>query len=56
MDSTIKINCNIDTIDADNTVPLGMEIWIDDQQIFNQDHVTKKIDFCHEIADARCRT
>lgn len=49
MDSTIKINCNIDTIDVG--VPLGLEIWLDDQQIFNQDHVTQKIAFCHELAD-----
>ena len=49
MSGTIKINCNIDTTNAD--VPLGMEIWLDDQQIFNQDHVTQNIAFCHELAD-----
>jgi len=49
MNNTFKINCNIDTIDAD--VPLGMEIWLDDQQIFNQDHVTQNIAFCHDLAD-----
>jgi hypothetical protein len=49
MDNTIKINCNIDTTDAE--VPLGMEIWIDNKQIFNQDHVREKIDFCYELKD-----
>jgi hypothetical protein len=49
MENTIKISCNITT--SDNTVPLGVEIWIDDQQIINQEWVTEKIDFCHEMPD-----
>jgi hypothetical protein len=31
--------------------PLGMEIWLDDQQIFNSNHVTGRMIFEHELSD-----
>jgi hypothetical protein len=49
MASAVKFNCNIST--SDNTVPLGLEIWLNDQQIFNQDWVTDSITFCHDVYD-----
>ena len=32
-------NCKISS--SDFSVPLGMEIWVDDQMIFDQEHVTQ---------------
>jgi hypothetical protein len=42
-------SCTIAT--TNSTVPLGIEIWLDNQQIFNQDRVTENITFCHDILD-----
>jgi hypothetical protein len=49
MVSAVKFNCDIST--SDSTVPLGLEIWLNDQQIFNQDWVTDPITFCHNLYD-----
>lgn len=49
MQNTIKISCVIGT--TDDTVPLGLEIWLDKQQIFNQTHVMCKQIFEYEISD-----
>lgn len=49
MSETAKFSCVVDTLD--NTCPLGLEIWLDDQQIFNENHVTDKIFFEHELSD-----
>jgi hypothetical protein len=49
MENTIKISCVIDT--TDNTVPLCMEIWVDNQQIFNQDCVTEPRTISYEFSD-----
>lgn len=49
MQSTIKIGCNISA--SDSGVPLGMEIWLDDQLIFDQDHVAQTTAFTHELSD-----
>lgn len=37
MKNTVAFSCEIGTTDA--SAPLGMEIWIDDQKIFDVDHV-----------------
>lgn len=50
MESTVKITCNLAT--SDSSVPLGLEIWLDDQQIFNQEWIKESVAFCHEISDA----
>jgi hypothetical protein len=40
MENTVKkISCVVDTTDCKSA--LGLEIWLDDQQIFNQDWVTE---------------
>lgn len=49
MESTVKISCTIST--SDTVAPLGMEIWLNDLQIFNQDHITENIKFCYDMLD-----
>jgi hypothetical protein len=49
MENTVKITCNLGT--SDKSVPLGMEIWLDDQLIVNQDWVTDCVTICHELLD-----
>lgn len=50
MDTTIsRISCNIATSDAG--ARLGVEIWIDNQQIFNLEHVTELINFSYNLPD-----
>jgi len=49
MKSSIQISCNIATSDA--AVPLGLEIWVDDHQIFDLEHVTENISFDHVMDD-----
>jgi hypothetical protein len=49
MSNTIKFSCVIDTTNP--ACPLGMEIWLDDQQIFHSNHVTSSTVFDHEILD-----
>jgi hypothetical protein len=48
MENTVKISCVIDT--TDTTVPLGMEIWLDDQQIFNLDWLKESHKISHDIS------
>jgi hypothetical protein len=49
MSDTIKFSCVIDSTNP--ACPLGMEIWLDDQQIFHSNHVTSSIVFDHKILD-----
>lgn len=49
MQSTVKITCNLST--SDGSVPLGMEIWLDNQQIFNQEWIKESVSFCYEMPD-----
>jgi hypothetical protein len=49
MSNKVKISCVLDT--TDSSCPLGMEIWMDDQQIFNQDHLTELTPFEYELSD-----
>jgi hypothetical protein len=42
-------SCKIGTSNAD--VPLGMEVWIDDQKIFDQEHVFADHHIDHEFDD-----
>lgn len=50
MEPSVKISCNIAT--SDKTVPLGLEIWVDDQCVFDQNHVAENIEFNHSLSDA----
>ena len=50
MENTATFSCMIGTTEASAT--LGMEIWLDDKQIFNSEHVVETVD-CHaEFGDA----
>jgi hypothetical protein len=42
-------SCSIGTTNA--SAPLGLEIWLDKDQIFNIDHIIETIDFCHNFND-----
>ena len=49
MENTVKISCTIDTTDCKSA--LGMEIWFDDQKIFDQDWVTESQTIGYELSD-----
>jgi hypothetical protein len=49
VENTVKISCVINTTDRESA--LGMEIWLDDQQIFNQDWVTETQTISYEFSD-----
>jgi hypothetical protein len=46
---TIRFNCVISSTDI--TVPLGMEIWLDDQKFFDRDHVDNAYPVEYEMPD-----
>ena len=50
MDNTAIFSCRISTTDA--TAALGMEMWLDQEQIFNTDHVKETIEFTHKFSTA----
>ena len=47
MNNTAIFSCSIGTTDA--VAGLGMEIWLDQEQIFNVDHVKEIIKFTHKF-------
>ena len=47
--STASFCCNIDSTNA--TVPLGLEIWINDQKLFDQDHVRESHKISTDFSD-----
>jgi hypothetical protein len=49
IENTFKISCVIDTTDP--TIPLGIEIWLDDLQIFNQNWVNEFCTINYELPD-----
>jgi hypothetical protein len=49
IENTVKISCVIDT--TDSAVPLGLEIWVNAQQIFNQDWITEPQAVSYEFPD-----
>jgi len=46
---TIKFNCKVDSTNF--SVPLGLEIWLDQHKLFDQDHVDQTYQVEHEISD-----
>jgi hypothetical protein len=46
---TVKFGCTITSNQPD--VPLGMEIWLDDQKFFDQNHIDQDYIVEHEISD-----
>jgi hypothetical protein len=50
MESLVKVSCTISS--SDTQVPLSLEIWLDEQCIFEQYHVREPINFAHEFSDS----
>jgi hypothetical protein len=46
---TVRLNCVVSSTDF--SVPLGMEIWLDQHKFFDQDHIDQDYKIEHEIAD-----
>ena len=46
---TVRFGCEIASTDF--SVPMGMEVWIDQQLIFDQDHIQHSHSVEHEISD-----
>jgi len=46
---TALISCSINTTDA--SAKLGIEVWLNDQQLLNQDHVSELIEFKYDLPD-----
>ena len=49
MDNTATFSCSIGTTDSSAT--LGIEIWLDQEQIFNLDHVKEIVEFKHNFSE-----
>ena len=49
MTSTTLVSCSINTTDA--SANLGIEVWLNDQQILNQTHVAELIEFKYNLSD-----
>ena len=47
--NTVKFNCVVGSTDF--SVPLGLEIWLDQYRLFDQDHVDRIHNVEHEISD-----
>lgn len=47
MTTTTKVTCQI--LSSDTSCALGLEIWLDNQKIFDQAHVHDFISFSHEF-------
>ena len=48
--NNIRFSCCIKNTDVN--APLGFEIWLNDQQIYNTDHVDQTVYFEHDMPDA----
>jgi hypothetical protein len=46
---TVRFNCVVGSTDF--TVPLGLEIWLDNHKFFDQNHIDQTYNIQHEIAD-----
>ena len=46
---TIKFNCVVGSTNF--AVPLGLEIWVDQHKLFDQDHIDQDYNIEHEISD-----
>jgi hypothetical protein len=49
MTDQVQLACTISSLDP--TAAVGLEIWIDDAQIYNTEHVAEPVNFTHEFAD-----
>ena len=46
---TVKFNCVVSS--TNSTVPLGLEIWLDQHKFFDLDHIDQACQVEHEISD-----
>jgi len=55
MADQVKLACTISSSDpvAESSVvtKIGLEIWLDDKQIYNTEHVSEPINFVHDFED-----
>ena len=49
MTDQVQLTCTISSTNP--TAAVGLEIWINDTQIYNTEHVSKTVNFAHEFAD-----
>jgi hypothetical protein len=49
MTDQVQLACTISSLDPTATV--GLEIWIDDTQIYDTEHVAETINFTHDFED-----
>ena len=49
MSDTVAISCNISP--TDSSAGLGIEVWLDDQQLLNQESVSESIEFRHNLSN-----
>jgi len=46
----VQLACTISSLDP--TAVVGLEIWIDNTQIYNTEHVTKTVNFTYDFEDS----
>jgi len=49
MTAIVQLSCTISSLEPTSAV--GLEIWLDDTQIYNTEHVSETVNFTHEFAD-----
>ena len=49
MTDHVQLACRIGNTDP--VAKIGLEIWLDDTEIYNSDHVSEPVDFSHDFAD-----
>ena len=49
MTDKVQLACTVSSTDP--TATIGLEIWLNDTQIYNTEHVADPINFVHEFAD-----
>ena len=49
MSDQVQLACTVTSLDP--TITVGLEIWFDDTQIYNTEHVTDTVNVAHEFED-----
>ena len=49
MTEQVQLACVVSSTDP--TAKIGLEIWLDDTQIYNTEHIVNPVNFTHEFAD-----
>ena len=50
MSDPVQLACRISATNPDN--PVGLEIWLDDVEIYHSDRITEPVDVAHEFEDS----